>query len=134
MFHSLEKSLLIESVNLHKKEFKSIITDIKLILEKFATRKGNYRFLNNNSVLKGKNLKKVMRVHYKDTLEFSDCQRNYSGIIQVSQIFFNANYNIGKFFINFKNSLNLLEKKKIELQAYDVSSYDTTSNYLKSIS
>ena len=55
-----------------------------------------------------------MRVHYKDTLEYSDGQRNYSGVIQVSQILFNPNYNIGKFFINFKNSLNLLEKKKFE--------------------
>lgn len=45
-------------------------------------------------------------------MEFSDTQRNFSGLIQVSQIVFNPNYNIGKFFVNFKNSLNLLEKKR----------------------
>jgi hypothetical protein len=73
-----------------------------------------------------------MRVHYKDTIEFSDCQRNYSGVIQVSQILFNANYNIGKFFINFKNSLNLLEKKKIELKSYNLNSLDEVNELTKS--
>ena len=40
MFHSLEKSLLIESVNLPKSEFRKIVEEIKSILKQFATRKG----------------------------------------------------------------------------------------------
>ena len=40
MFHSLEKSLMIESVNLAKQEFRKLIKEIKFILNEFVTRKG----------------------------------------------------------------------------------------------
>jgi hypothetical protein len=41
MFHSLEKSLLIESVNVPKREFRRIIKEMKSLLKEFATRKGS---------------------------------------------------------------------------------------------
>lgn len=41
MFHSLEKSLLIESIGLPRKEFKEIIEQFKEILNDFVTKKGN---------------------------------------------------------------------------------------------
>lgn len=40
MFHSLEKSLLLESVGLRKAEFRAIVGEVKGILKEFATRKG----------------------------------------------------------------------------------------------